>query len=187
MSPKFVSALGKVAAFTAKGAAITFGSTIVSCIAACYIEVGANQLIYKLDPTKFADIESASGITQDQLDAVRRIALHDNKTSTVTSTTHQQQLDEFHHPELLTPSSFHEIVMKSAEQDFQSTTTENEVPTTTTSATNDNNNKTLFWTERRTTEEEKTVGTNVDIVLSNLTTFAMDLPRREILACAMTC
>ena len=67
---KLLSAFGKVASFTARGAAVTFGSTVFSCAAACSIEKGANRMIYKYYPHKFANVEAASGITQEELDFV---------------------------------------------------------------------------------------------------------------------
>jgi hypothetical protein len=79
MSPvrtSLFSALGRAAHFTIRGAAITFGSTLVSCGAACYIERGAHRLIYHYCPEKYANVEWANGLTQDQLDAVRRPAVH---------------------------------------------------------------------------------------------------------------
>jgi hypothetical protein len=56
---------------SAKGAAITLTSTVASCFLACYIEIGAHRLVYYYFPHKYANVEHASGITQEQLDAVR--------------------------------------------------------------------------------------------------------------------
>lgn len=67
---RLLSAIGKAASFTAKGAAVTFGSTVFSCAAACSIEKGANRMIFKYCPEKFANVEAASGITQEELDFV---------------------------------------------------------------------------------------------------------------------
>jgi hypothetical protein len=74
MSPiraSLFSALHRAAAFTIRGAAITLGSTLVSCAAACYIERGAHRLVYHYFPHKYANVEWANGLTQEQLDAVR--------------------------------------------------------------------------------------------------------------------
>ena len=56
---------------TAKGAAITFSSTVFSCTLACYIEIGAHRLVYHYFPHKYANVEYANGLTQEQLEAVR--------------------------------------------------------------------------------------------------------------------
>jgi hypothetical protein len=56
---------------SAKGAAITLTSTVASCALACYIEIGAHRLVYYYFPHKYANIQHANGITQEQLDAVR--------------------------------------------------------------------------------------------------------------------
>ena len=69
----FLTAFGKAASFTARGAAVTFGSTVFSCVAACNIEKGANRMIYKYYPHKFANVQAASGITQEELDFVKYI------------------------------------------------------------------------------------------------------------------
>ena len=68
---RFLSAFGKAASFTIRGAAVTFGSTVFSCVAACNIEIGANRMILKYYPHKFANVETASGITQEELDFVK--------------------------------------------------------------------------------------------------------------------
>jgi len=68
---RFLSAFGKAASFTARGAAVTFGSTVFSCFAACNIEKGANRMILKYYPHKLVDVEAASGITKEELDFVK--------------------------------------------------------------------------------------------------------------------
>ena len=70
MSPisKFVMAAAK---HTVKGAAVTLSSTVVACGFACLIEKGGHRLVYKYFPEKYATVEYANGLTQDQLDAVR--------------------------------------------------------------------------------------------------------------------
>jgi hypothetical protein len=168
---RLVSALGKAAAFTAKGAAITFGSTMFSCVAACYIELGANQMIYRFFPHKFAHVEAASGITQEQLDAVRiyyaaEIALPD----VIMKTSSTQEEEESH---ALTPvflSSMNESEDYRT-KDYSTTKKES------TSSHDEINSKTILWIEQR---EERTVN-----ILSSF--LPIDLPRQEILACAMTC
>lgn len=137
------------------------GSTMFSCAAACYIEKGANQMIYRYFPHKFADVEAASGITQEQLDAVRipiqPVPAINNRTSSVAEQEIQELIPAFH---------------IESDVDDRTTTIKKEISPT-------NNNKTIFWIERR---EEKG-GVNV----SSSLTIAVDLPRQEILACAMTC
>ena len=56
---------------TAQGATITFGSTIISCGLALQVESSANQLFFYLMPHKYATVDYAYGLTQDQLDSVR--------------------------------------------------------------------------------------------------------------------
>ena len=56
---------------TAKGAAVTLTSTVASCALACYIEIGAHRMVYHYFPHKYANVEHANGLTQEQLDAVR--------------------------------------------------------------------------------------------------------------------
>ena len=71
--PRILSAIGKAASFTIRGAAVTFGSTVFSCVAAVHIERGANRMIYKYYPHKFANVDEANGITQEELDFVKFI------------------------------------------------------------------------------------------------------------------
>mmetsp|Transcript_13223 Transcript_13223/g.31088 ORF Transcript_13223/g.31088 Transcript_13223/m.31088 type:complete len:178 (-) Transcript_13223:284-817(-) len=70
---RFLSAFGKAVSFTVRGAAVTFGSTVFSCVAACSIEKSANRMILKCYPHKFVNVEAASGITQEELDFVKHI------------------------------------------------------------------------------------------------------------------
>ena len=72
--------LKRAALTTSKGAAITLGSTVVSCLLACYIEAGAHRLVYRYFPHKYANVDQAYGLTQEQLDAVR-IYRKDNAAS----------------------------------------------------------------------------------------------------------
>ena len=48
-------------------------STCVSCYLACQIEVGAHRLVYKFFPEKYANVNYANGLTQEQLDAARNV------------------------------------------------------------------------------------------------------------------
>lgn len=63
--------LKQAATSTVKGSAVTLGSTVFSCVVACYIEVGAHRLVYLLFPHKYAHVEYANGLSQEQLDAVK--------------------------------------------------------------------------------------------------------------------
>ena len=76
MSPwtEFVALAAKT---TIKGAAFTLTSTVASCTMACYIEIGAHRLVYRYFPEKYANVEHANGITQAELDAVRRFKTSD--------------------------------------------------------------------------------------------------------------
>jgi hypothetical protein len=56
---------------TAKGAAVTLSSTVASCTLACYIEIGAHRMVYHCFPHRYANVDYANGLTQEQLDAVR--------------------------------------------------------------------------------------------------------------------
>lgn len=157
MSP-LTSALGKMAAFTAKGAAITLGSTVFSCVMACYIERGANRMVYRFFPHKFAHVETANGITQEQLDAVR-ICYAPEIVAQIAMTTPRDT-------EATSPT-----ILKERQEVQTLSTSRKESPS------QENYNRTIFWTERREEEGAKT--------LSKLV--AINLPSHEILACAMTC
>lgn len=76
MSP--LSELVKAAAVTtAKGAGITLASTAASCYLACQIEVRAHRVVYHYFPEKYANVEYASGLTQEQLDAAHEMKFPD--------------------------------------------------------------------------------------------------------------
>ena len=75
---------------TCKGGAITLTSTMVSCALACYIERGAHRAVYHYFPEKYANVDYANGLTQDQLNAVRVYRLPLNATTELTE-PHQQQ------------------------------------------------------------------------------------------------
>jgi len=70
MSP-LGSVLKTFAKSAVKGGAITMTSTVFSCALACYIEIGAHRAVYKYFPHKYANVQRANGLTQEQLDAVR--------------------------------------------------------------------------------------------------------------------
>jgi hypothetical protein len=58
---------------TAKGAAITLGSTVVSCGLAIQVEKSANRLLFYAAPHWYADVEYAYGISEEQLRSVRHL------------------------------------------------------------------------------------------------------------------
>ncbi|OEU11487.1 hypothetical protein FRACYDRAFT_270789 [Fragilariopsis cylindrus CCMP1102] len=88
---RVLSALGKAASFTFRGAAVTFGSTVFSCVVACQIEKGANRMIYTYFPNKFANVKAASGITQEELEMAN---MNYGAASIITQ---QQQDDNYVH------------------------------------------------------------------------------------------
>uniref|UniRef100_A0A7R9WSR5 Uncharacterized protein n=1 Tax=Craspedostauros australis TaxID=1486917 RepID=A0A7R9WSR5_9STRA len=65
------SFLKKAAVTTAKGATITLGSTVASCMLAMQIEATAHRVIYHYMPHKYANVDQAFGLTRQQLEAVR--------------------------------------------------------------------------------------------------------------------
>jgi hypothetical protein len=73
---------------TAQGATITFGSTIISCALALQVEQSANRLFFYLMPHKYATVDRAYGLTQEQLDSVRHLRV--TTETTAVDTTKQQ-------------------------------------------------------------------------------------------------
>ena len=83
---------------TAKGAAITLSSTVVSCTLACYIEIAGHRAVYKYFPHKYANVDYAPGLTQEQLDAVRIHAIpqhHEEEVVMLKSAETSQQKEVF--------------------------------------------------------------------------------------------
>jgi hypothetical protein len=174
------NAFTKAASFTARGAAVTFGSTILSCMAACKIEQGANRLIYEYFPHKFADVEWANGLTQEQLDAVRVYRVTPTASEEETRITSEES--EPHVTATATLFTTEHALHQVAEQPtdplllHRRPHEEEADRATKTKKTRDeetNFTKTRFWKEG----EE---------ALTALIPAAV-LPRQEILACAMTC
>jgi hypothetical protein len=56
---------------TLQGAAITLGSTVISCGIAIQVEASAHRLLFWCAPEKYANVEQAYGLDQSQLDSVR--------------------------------------------------------------------------------------------------------------------
>ena len=188
---RLLSAFGKAASFTARGAAVTFGSTIFSCFVACNIEKGANRMIYKYYPHKFANVEAASGITQEELDFVKfyyGTTIDDTDTDTDTdtaadknqeteesSTTTTPTTTELEAPELLFRyDSYNDssVELKSQSTTIHTTTELNSAAQEEQETTTNTANK--FWTEGE------------DAAAKALFMIPMIVPRQEIMACSIT-
>lgn len=180
---RLLSAFGKVASFTARGAAVTFGSTVFSCVLACNIEKGANRMIFKYYPHKFVNVEAANGITQEELDFVNFlydgsiVASADQETNESSST--RSSLTETKDTEVLFRYDSHDD--SSVEQ--SSRYRESKSETTTINATGTNGSKeqeqekstvNKFWTEGEETAAKA------------LFMIPVIVRRQEILACSIT-
>lgn len=182
MSGSLLSAFGKAVSFTARGATVTFGSTVFSCVAACSIEKGANRMILKYYPHKFANVESASGITKEELDFVKmmyggRIVADanqetDSDSSTTTSNTDSEVLfrfDSFEDSDTLQASQADETKVKPTMSILlteRNTTQEQE---------DEKFSANKFWTEG-----EEAASKALSLIP------AIIVQRQEILACSMT-
>jgi len=72
MSP--LSGFAKAALLTtSKGAGVTLASTVASCYLACQIEARAHRFIYNHWPEKYASVELANGLTQEELDRAHQL------------------------------------------------------------------------------------------------------------------
>jgi len=58
----------------ASGAVVTVGSTFVACSLATEVEKSANRVLYWCAPEKYAYVEYAYGLTEDQLRKARLLA-----------------------------------------------------------------------------------------------------------------
>jgi len=143
---------------TAKGAAVTLSSTVVSCTMACYIEIGAHRVVYHYFPHKYVNVEYANGLTQEQLDAVRIHRVNNNNNNNRT-----------------------------AEENSASTTTfsetdswENKVATETLKFTESMPQKAStsnsFWTEEKR-----------ELLPASISEAPSFFQSNEVMACAMTC
>jgi hypothetical protein len=56
-----------------QGAAITLGSTVISCGLAIQVEASAHRLLFWCAPEKYANVEQAYGLDQSQLDSVKHL------------------------------------------------------------------------------------------------------------------
>jgi hypothetical protein len=184
---RLLSAFGKAASFTARGASVTLGSTVFSCVVACNIEKGANRMIFKHYPHKFANVEAASGITQEELDFAKFIY----GGSVVVATTDQETDESSSTQSLSTKTKDTEVLFRLDSYDDASVVdssrnheTRREKPTTINSteinALNENEQEegkstvNKFWTEGE--EAAAKAFSMIPIIV----------PRQEILACSMT-
>jgi len=83
---------------TLSGAAITLGSTIVSCGLAIQVEASAHRLLFWCAPEKYANVEYAYGLEQSQLDSVRHLARPIKEKNTVLLEKPQQTLSRDESP-----------------------------------------------------------------------------------------
>jgi hypothetical protein len=187
--PRIFSAIGKAASFTIRGAAVTFGSTVFSCLAAVHIERGANRMIYKYYPHKFANVDAANGITQEELDFVKFIyggnivVAADGETddssskSSSTSTIDAEILyryDSYDDSSVVNRFAYNEpthAYNEPTQESMASKATETKI-----SKEQDQEKSTVnkFWTEGE------------DAAAKALSILPVMLPRQEILACSMT-
>ena len=83
-----------------RGGLATFGSTAIACGLACQVEKAAHRLLYRWAPHKYASVDHAYGLTEEQLLAVRlsSAATYDNNnqpeptTTAATTTTMEQHM-----------------------------------------------------------------------------------------------
>lgn len=181
---RLLSAFGKAVSFTARGAAVTFGSTVFSCVAACSIEKSANRMILKHYPHKFANVEAASGITQEELDFVKfkyggrvvAAASADQETDkSPSSTTATKDAEVLFRYDYFDESS---VVHASRHDELKSaSTTIIHMKETATRKDQEEEMSTVdkFWTEG-----EEAAAKALSFIP------AIIVPRQEILACSMT-
>mmetsp|Transcript_5903 Transcript_5903/g.13738 ORF Transcript_5903/g.13738 Transcript_5903/m.13738 type:complete len:176 (-) Transcript_5903:384-911(-) len=172
---RLLSTFGKAASFTIRGAAVTFGSTVFSCVVACKIEKSANRIIYKYYPHKFANVEAASGITQEELDFIKYYYGGGDPADQVTqepaSSTANKPIETIE-PKSQFRCTFDNVSAQSHEPNSQT-------PIIYSKATNEpeeEQNSTInkFWTE------------GGDAAAKALSIIPIIVPSQEILACSMT-
>eukprot|EP00537_Pseudo-nitzschia_pungens_P007667 CAMPEP_0172362108 /NCGR_PEP_ID=MMETSP1060-20121228/5795_1 /TAXON_ID=37318 /ORGANISM="Pseudo-nitzschia pungens, Strain cf. cingulata" /LENGTH=191 /DNA_ID=CAMNT_0013084533 /DNA_START=126 /DNA_END=701 /DNA_ORIENTATION=+ len=188
---RLLSAFGKAASFTAKGAAVTFGSTMFSCAAACSIEKSANRMILKYCPHKLVNVETCpSGITQEELNYVK---LHYGGGVVVAATHHEESPlvvrsrtnnnNNTTEDSNLSSSSSSSIILRydsfddASEEDDRSTTIH---ATRRNSALPEEAEQDRSAVDRFWTEGEDAAAKYVSMIP------AVIVPRQEILACSMT-
>jgi hypothetical protein len=77
---------------TIHGAAITLGSTVISCGLAIQVEASAHRLLFWCAPEKYANVEYAYGLEHSQLDSVRHLATNRPVTALHTEEYRVDQL-----------------------------------------------------------------------------------------------
>jgi hypothetical protein len=183
---RLLSAFGKAASFTARGAAVTLGSTVFSCVVACNIEKGANRMIFKYYPHKFANVEAASGITQEELDFAKFIF----GGSAVVAATDQDMDESSSTQSLSTKTKDTEVLFRLDSYDDASVVdssrnhkTRREDPLTINSteinALNENEQDGKLTVNKFWTEGEEAAAKALSMI-------PIIVPRQEILACSMT-
>jgi len=141
---------------TAKGAAVTFSSTVFSCTLACYIEIGAHRMLYHYFPEKYANVEYANGLTQEQLDAVRVYKIEYHPAEERNFVEEKSNIEHHHHDQ----------------QDLVVEEDNSKVVTNLRPFSRDG-----FWKE----EKQRTPETSPLLTLTQIA-----LPPNDIMACAMT-
>jgi hypothetical protein len=162
---------------TAKGAAVTLSSTVASCTLACYIEIGAHRMVYHYFPYRYANVEYANGLTQEQLDAVRTYnVLATSATSPEHTSTEEQENDA----SFLAASASDEKLTVTSEDisTAYKPPTDKELAEIRPISNNESATTTnSFWKEEKEREGEGET-------LPNASSFLF--PSNDILACAMT-
>jgi len=179
---RFLSAFGKAASFTARGAAVTFGSTVFSCFAACNIEKGANRMILKYYPHKLVDVEAASGITKEELDFVKFTYGGDIVVAA------DQKINESSSTNLTTTE------VEDAEFLFRYDTHDNSIENASRYRNAQHKTRTINLTESDSSEEKEQEKSAVnrfwtegeEAATKALSIIPIIVPRQEILACSMT-
>lgn len=78
------------AKFTASGATITLGSTVISCALALQIEAASHRTLFRFFPHWYANVEHANGIPDEMLATVR-IEAQNAKKDAARMTRFQEQ------------------------------------------------------------------------------------------------
>mmetsp|Transcript_13279 Transcript_13279/g.32417 ORF Transcript_13279/g.32417 Transcript_13279/m.32417 type:complete len:210 (-) Transcript_13279:629-1258(-) len=182
-SSLLVSALKQAANFTVRGATITFGSTLLSCYAACCIEQGSHRLLYKYFPHKYAQVEWANGLTQEQLDAVRVVPTQQPLPVVQQQHQQQQQQEQVEVGDMLWEAAALELESTTGHEqriDFKANT-----DSTRTSSSSLSASSTRFWNEQKQQQQQLQLqqpGTEA----RRFQLPSLSVSINEIQACAMT-
>ena len=180
---RFLSAFGKAASFTIRGAAVTFGSTMFSCVAACNIEKGANRMILKYYPHKFANVEAASGITQEELDFVKFIY----GGSTVVAANQEMRESSFSTSSSTDVEDAKNNLFQYEIQDhFNENPSRHQVLNSKTTTINETEKNTLREKEQEKLTVNRFWSEGEEAATKAMSMIPIIVPRQEILACSMT-